>query len=216
VPRHTECACYIAADFALLLGWRFAAWRFAADPAIVAEILNTESYEPSMPTPARLESVIERLRRTRIYTRQFLAGLTGDEWFWTPPTYTTHVAWQVGHIAVAEYNLCLRRLRGRTADDERLIPEAFIEAFKLGSMPVAGASNNPPLAEIQRVFDGVHEQVLSELPLVDNAELDTPLEQPHPAFKTKLGAIEYSPHHELVHAGQIAMLRRLMGKPPIR
>ena len=210
--RHAERAYYSGC-------WhrgRVAAWRFAAELAIVAETLNAEFYELPMPTPARLESVIERLRRARAFTRQFLTGLAADEWFWTPPTYTTHIAWQVGHIAVAEYNLCLRRLRGRTADDERLIPDAFIEAFKLGSTPVAGASNNPSLEEIQRVFDGVHEQVLSELPLVDNAELDTPLEKPHPAFKTKLGAIEYSPHHELVHAGQIAMLRRLMGKPPIR
>ena len=52
--------------------------------------------------------------------------------------------------------------------------------------------------------------------MVDNAELDWPAEPPHPRFKTKLGAIEYSPFHEYVHAGQIAMLRRLMGKPAVR
>ncbi len=169
-----------------------------------------------MPTPARLEAVIDRLRRSRIYTRQFLTDLTPDEWFWSPPVFTTHIAWQVGHLAVAQYNLCLRRLRGRTVEDEALISDAFIDAFKLGSKPVTGAKNNLPLEEIQRVFADVHEQVLAELPLVDNAELDAPVDPPHPAFKTKLGAIDYSPQHELVHAGQIAMLRRLMGKPPLR
>jgi DinB superfamily len=169
-----------------------------------------------MSTPARLESAIDRLRRSRVYTRQFLPDLAPDEWFWSPPEFTTHVAWQVGHLAVAQYNLCLRRLRGRTADDESLIPDRFIDAFKLGSKPVAGAKGNLPLEEIQRVFDGVHHQVLTELPLVDNAELDAPVDPPHTAFKTKLGAIEYSPNHELVHVGQIAMLRRLMGKPPLR
>ena len=169
-----------------------------------------------MPTPARLEVVIDRLRRSRTYTQQFLTGLTPEEWFWSPPVFTTHIAWQVGHLAVAQYNLCLRRLRGRTADDESLISDAYINAFKLGSTPVAGAANNLPLAEIQRVFDAVYQQVLVELPLVDNAELDAPVEPPHPAFKTKFGAIEYSPGHELIHAGQIAMLRRLMGKPALR
>lgn len=169
-----------------------------------------------MATPARLESVIERIRRARLYTRQFLSELTPEEWFWSPSGYTTHIAWQVGHVAVAQYNLCLRRLRGRTPADETMISDAFIDAFKLGSQPVAGASNNLPLEEIQRVFDAVHEQVLAELPLVDNAELDTPVDPPHPAFKTKFGAIEYSSNHEFIHAGQIAMLRRLMGKPAIR
>lgn len=169
-----------------------------------------------MSTPARLEAAIDRLRRSRTFTRQFLADLTLEEWFWSPPQFTTHIAWQIGHIAVAQYNLCLRRLRGRTADDESLISDAYINAFKLGSKPVSGAKSNLPLEEIQRVFDGVHHQVLTELPLVDNAELDAPVDPPHPQFKTKLGAIEYSGPHEFVHAGQIAMLRRLMGKAPLR
>lgn len=169
-----------------------------------------------MPTPARLEAAIDRLRRSRVFSRQFLPDLTDAEWWWSPPQFTTHIAWQVGHLAVAQYNLCLRRMRGRTSDDETLIPDAFINAFKLGSQPVVGASHNLPLQEIQRVFDAVHHQALQELPLVDNAELDNPVDQPHPLFKTKLGAIEWSSQHELVHAGQIALIRRLMGKAPLR
>ena len=169
-----------------------------------------------MPTPARLEAAIDRMRRSRIFTRQFLPDLTADEWFWSPPQFTTHVAWQVGHLAVAQYNLCLKRLRGRTAEDEALISDAFFEAFKFGSQPAVGANHNLPLEEIQRVFDGVHHQALTELPMVDNAELDAPVDPPHPVFKTKLGAIEWCSQHELVHAGQIAMLRRMMGKAPLR
>lgn len=169
-----------------------------------------------MSIPARLEAAIERLRRSRITVRQFLPDLTPEEWFWSPPQYTTHIAWQVGHLAVAQYNLCLRRVRGRTEEDQTLISDAFIDSFRLGSQPVAGAKQNRSVDEIQRVFDAVHHQALTELPLVDNAELDSPVEPPHPAFKTKLGAIEYSPQHELIHVGQIAMLRRMMGKAPLR
>jgi long-subunit fatty acid transport protein len=50
----------------------------------------------------------------------------------------------------------------------------------------------------------------------EDVELDMPVERPHPVFKTKLAAVEYCEPHEMVHAGQIALLRRLMGKPPIR
>ena len=49
-----------------------------------------------------------------------------------------------------------------------------------------------------------------------DAELDAPIEQPHPAFKTKMEAVEFCSQHEMVHAGQLALLRRLMGKPPLR
>lgn len=164
----------------------------------------------------RLESTVNGLRRSRVFTQKFLAGLTPEEWFWTPPAYTTHIAWQIAHVAVAQYSLCFRRARGRTMEDESLISDAFIAAYTLGSQPQAGEANNVSLAEIRRVFDAVLEQALKELPTFTDVEMDVPLDQPHPIFKTKLDAIEYAPQHELIHGGQIAMLRRLMGKPPLR
>ena len=60
-----------------------------------------------MSMPARLESAIDRLRRSHVFVRMFLADLSPEEWFWSPPEFSTHIAWQVGHLAVAEYNLCL-------------------------------------------------------------------------------------------------------------
>jgi hypothetical protein len=169
-----------------------------------------------MSTNSRLTSALNRIQFSRQYTGQFLSDLTDDEWFWTPGEFTTHIAWQVGHLTVAQYNLCLRRVRGRTPDDMSLISDGFIEAFQLGSKPVAEPAGNPPLAEIRRVFDAVHQTALSEMASRTDIELDVPLEQPHRAFRTKLEAVEYCPQHELVHAGQIALLRRMQGKPPLR
>lgn len=169
-----------------------------------------------MSSSPRLSRAIERLGFSRQFTSQFLVGLADDEWFWCPQGATTHIAWQVGHLAVAQYNLCLRRIRGRTPADESLISDQFIDWFKLGSQPQADRAANPPLAEIRRVFADVHQLGVHELSGRSDAELDVPVEQPHPVFKTKLGAIEWSAQHELIHAGQIALLRRLMGKPPLR
>jgi hypothetical protein len=169
-----------------------------------------------MPAATRLELALDRIRFARRFTKGFLADLAPDEWFWSPPHVTTHIAWQVAHVAVAQYNLCLRRIRGRTAEDGPMISEDFIDTFKIGSQPIADAARNPPLDEIQRVFDGVFEKSLVELATRTDAELDAPLEQPHRVFTTKMGAVEFCPLHEMNHAGQIALLRRLMGKPPLR
>jgi hypothetical protein len=169
-----------------------------------------------MTSNLRLATAIDRIKFARQYTRRFLTGLSDQEWFWCPSELTTHIAWQVGHVAVSQYNLCLRRVRGRTAEDETLIPDHFIEVFKLGSTPDPDPQNNPSLAEIRQVFDAVEQQVVTELATREDEDLDVPVEQPHPVFKTKLEAVEYAPQHELVHAGQIALLRRMMGKPPLR
>ena len=160
----------------------------------------------------RLQTAAERIQFSRAYTTQFISDLTDEEWFWTPPGFVTHIAWQVAHVASSQYSLCLLRVRGRQESDDAIIPQDFFENFRIGSTPQAGKENNPPLTEILKIFAGVQAQVLSELADKTDEELNVPLESPHPAFDTRLGAIEYSPQHELVHAGQIALLRRLMGK----
>jgi uncharacterized damage-inducible protein DinB len=169
-----------------------------------------------MTPDSRVASAIERIRFARQYTSRFLTGLSDEDWFWSPSELTTHIAWQVGHLAVAQYNLCLRRIRGRTSQDEALIPDRFIDSFKLGSQPDPDPANYPPLDEIRRRFDAVLQRALAELAMRSDTELNVSVEQPHPVFKTKLEAVEYCPQHELVHAGQVALLRRLMGKPPLR
>src|SRR5262245_58087607 len=108
----------------------------------------------------KLQGAIERLEKTRVFTNAFLDGLTPDEWFWCPSEVTTNVAWQVGHLAVAQYNLCLRRMRGRIAADDVLMPESFVDRFKAGSKPAAEVENNLPLAEIQQVYEKVYRQAL--------------------------------------------------------
>jgi len=145
-----------------------------------------------------------------------LDGLSPAQWFWQPSEGVTHVAWQAGHLAFAEYALCLRRLRGRTEADAELIPDDFIASFQKGSQPQARPADNPSLDEIRRVLDAVHRQTLDELAEFTATELNVPVERPHPVFDTKLGAVEWCSQHELVHAGQIALLRRLMGEKPLR
>jgi hypothetical protein len=39
---------------------------------------------------------------------------------------------------------------------------------------------------------------------------------PFAGFPTKFGSLLFCSHHEMLHAGQIGLLRRLTGKLPIR
>ena len=39
---------------------------------------------------------------------------------------------------------------------------------------------------------------------------------PHPLYRDKCGAIAHCARHEAFHAGQIATIRRLLGKPFLR
>lgn len=97
-----------------------------------------------------LEAALRQIRTARLYTKNIIRSIGDEEWFRQPSEGVTHVAWQVGHLAVAEYGLALRRLRGDQDDDEQLISRDFRKLFGKGSIPAADRTGYPDSQEILR------------------------------------------------------------------
>ena len=163
---------------------------------------------------SRLELALSEIHVARTYTLRLLNDLAPEDWFRQPAEGVTHIAWQVGHLAMAEFRLALERIRGERPDDAALVSPEFLQTFAKGSVPQAAASDYPAPEEILAVFERVHKQTLEETPLVADAELDRPPEKPHPLFTRKIDSLFWCARHEAIHAGQIGLLRRLLGKPP--
>ncbi|HVL15237.1 MAG TPA: DinB family protein, partial [Gemmata sp.] len=70
----------------------------------------------------RLREALDQIDFVRRYSLERIETVPQSEWFTIPPGGVTHVAWQVGHLALTEYRLCLARLRPRTTEDEGLLP----------------------------------------------------------------------------------------------
>jgi uncharacterized damage-inducible protein DinB len=164
---------------------------------------------------SRLQDAIERIVFARGYTLRLLETVSPSDWFKMPAEGVTHIAWQVGHIAYAEYRLTLLRLRGVRPEDEQLMLPSFQAIFRPQTEPSPDASKYPTPAEIRATLDRVHAQVMLELPATPDSELDSPITPSHDIARTKLRVFQWCAEHELVHAGQIALLRRLCGNKPI-
>jgi len=164
----------------------------------------------------RLEIARRQIETARQYTLGLIADLEDALWFRQPAEGITHVAWQIGHLAVAEYGLGLFRLRGRGEGDGQLVSSSFRKQFGKGSQPDPDPNRNPSPADLRQVLERVHQQVLRELAGYTEADLDTPVEEPHALFATKLGCLYFCSLHEMMHAGQIGLVRRLLGKQPLR
>jgi hypothetical protein len=162
-----------------------------------------------------LQLTIKQIVFARTYTVRLLDQTPEAEWFRQPPGGVTHIAWQVGHLAFAEYRMALERIRGQRPNDTDLISEEFLRLFGRDSLPDPDPAKYPSQAEILAVFNRVHEQVLRELRSLDESELDKPVLKPHPLVKTKLWALLWCAQHEAVHAGQIGLLRRQLGFAPL-
>lgn len=167
-----------------------------------------------IPDSHRLAAALERIRASRRMTLSFIGDLEDDQWFWQPAEGLNHIGWHVGHLAFAQYFLCLKRQRDRIVADEQLITTDFLKRYKQGSKPKGEPEENYSPTELRAVFDAVFEQSLYELSGRTDEELQVPTSPPHPIFETKLGAVEWCSQHELMHAGQIVLLRRMMGKQP--
>lgn len=164
-----------------------------------------------------LTLAIEQIQFARSYTLSLLDGLEEREWFAMPSDAPSHLAWQVGHIAMAQYGLCLFRIRGRQEIDTELMSSSFRKLFSKSSIPEAETGKYPPLSTIRGTFDRVYQQVLKELPGVNEASLTERVDMPYvEGYPNKLGALLFSSHHEMLHAGQIGLIRRLLGKAPVR
>jgi hypothetical protein len=162
----------------------------------------------------RLELALQQLREVRAYVLPRLNDFSGDEWF-AMPGGITNAAWQAGHLAMAAYRMLLVRTRGERPTDAEFYPPEYMTLFGIKSVPQSDPSKYPPPSEIMAVFTRVHEQGLRECASLTEADLDAEVTLPHPLFHTKLGSLLTCARHEMMHAGQIGMLRRLLGKPPL-
>jgi len=163
-----------------------------------------------------LDLAVKNIEFARRYTEQLLEDVVADEWFHIPAGAPTHMAWQMGHLAMAQYGLTMLRIRGKEPSDREFITNDFLRCFAKGTQPSPDPANYPPLEEIRTVFRAVHRRALEELAGYQDEELDVKLPEPHAVFDTKLGSVFFCSFHENMHAGQIGLMRRLLGKTPLR
>lgn len=162
-----------------------------------------------------LERAARQIEFAHDYTLRLLEDIDPADWFRIPAAGVSHVAWQMGHLTFAAYRLGLVRIRGQAPMDKALISDEFLKVFAPTTSPVADPSAYPTPEAIRAAFDRVHTRVQLELPGHDTARLAEPLDPPHPRAKTKLDSLFWCAAHEMMHAGQIGLLRRQLGHKPL-
>ncbi len=178
----------------------------------------TENFA-SLP-PAQLEigrdQVLDQIVWTRNYTLELVGSIPQELWYSRPADSPTHVAWQVGHLAVSQYGLMLFRQRGRSPGDLELMPGWLRKQFGRGTTPPELQDNSPAPHVLLERLANIHDQSLAEVKQLSAEQLAEPIEMPYAAYPIKLGALLFCPLHEALHAGQIGLLRRLHGLDPQR
>src|SRR5207302_5780056 len=98
---------------------------------------------------AELDDALRQLDCARIYTLRFLENLPEDDWFRRPHEGVTHIAWQVGHLTMADYRLGMERVRGVRPQDEELFPERILSLFRGATIPDPNPAKYPAPKELR-------------------------------------------------------------------
>lgn len=175
---------------------------------------------PEVLSPEKLLAMRDAMLGQMVFSRDYTLNLIGnvpDELWHTPPKgVPTHFAWQIGHLAVAQYGLMLFRQRGRAEGDLELMPGWLRKRYSRGSAPSPDETAEATKAEMLELLAKIHSAAMEYVPTMSAESLAETTEMPFTAYPIKLGALLFCPLHESIHAGQIGLLRRAHGLDPVR
>jgi hypothetical protein len=160
------------------------------------------------------DALVHSLTASKNMLVRYVQDLTPQEYLHRPTPKANCVAWLLGHLTLSDRAAVKSGFPSPNPPALPALPEGFEKRFSRDEgCPQAGefgdVTNLLPLFAIHR--DLLIERVRSATP----EELAAPREKPHPMFNTAGELANFLSVHSAMHAGQITIIRRSLGKPPL-
>lgn len=148
-----------------------------------------------------------------VFTKNVLNGMLSDlsdaDLLVRPVDGANHIAWQIGHLILAEQRMG-SRLPGAKYPE---LPAGFAEKHDRQPTAQNVTSGFGTKAQYLELFNKTRETTLAALAKLSDADLDQPVSTPVPGFTNLGGVVMLIALHSLTHGGQFSVVRRKLGKP---
>jgi uncharacterized damage-inducible protein DinB len=148
------------------------------------------------------------LRTSRFVVTSYLSDLSDPDIAQSPADGANPLAWQLGHLVKSEHDM----LNGIRAGASPALPPGFSERYGKEK-----ASNDGPFDTKATYLDLMERQRAATLVTLGSfgaEQLDEPGPEGMKSYAPTIGAVfAMIAGHEMLHSGQIAVLRRRLGKP---
>jgi hypothetical protein len=142
---------------------------------------------------------------------KYIADL-GDAELMTRPTGCNHLAWQLGHLIAAESQLINGVCPGKGGE----LPAGFAERHAKDKTGSDDPKQFNTKHEYVDLFETVRAATLKALAELPEKEFDAPSpEHFRKMFPTVGSVFTLVGTHPMMHAGQFAVARRMLGKPVV-
>jgi hypothetical protein len=158
-----------------------------------------------------LESIAAAYRMARATVHRFSNDFTSSDWLHQPGPGANNAAWIIGHLAISVHRTAERL----GAKDLPAIPPEQLAALAKTGQPAGDQSGLAGVPEMRAIFDTAIDRVIEQVKQLPAESLDGP-PGPVPPYATTFGeGLLFGAIHISMHAGQLTMIRRSLGRPPL-
>ncbi len=156
------------------------------------------------------DAIAQSITNAEKLISRFAEDLSAQEYLHRPAPAANCVAWLLGHLTLSNRS-AMKRLGVTNLPP---LPDNFEQRFGRGDAAPA-ASDFGDTTQLLPLSRASFEQLAAAVRSADAALLHLPLDQPHPMFDTIGGAMNFMAIHAAMHAGQMSIIRRSLGRPPV-
>ena len=156
------------------------------------------------------DAIAHNLTAAGALLERFTADLTPKDYLHRPCAGGNCAAWIVGHLVLTE-----RSALGRfNVTDLPALPEGFEKRFARDE-EAPRAQDYGDVTQLVPLFKRHRAMLIEAVKRATPAQLGERLEKPHPMFATVGERANFMAVHVTMHAGQISIIRRTLGRPPL-
>lgn len=154
----------------------------------------------------------DSLVNTRAFSEQLLADFrTPQQWVHQVHPQANHALWFAGHLGTSD-NFFLKMV----ATQRYCLQPEYQEKFGPGSQPTGDPSDYPPAEQVLAYMRERRAALLQSLADFTEQQLRQPTPAGSPAFLPDFASVfSTASWHECMHAGQLTVVRRALGYPPL-
>lgn len=142
----------------------------------------------------------------------YLEDLTEAEMLHRPAVGANHINWQVGHLIASENQIMEAAIPGSMP----ALPSGFAEKYTKDTASINDPSKLLSKAELLKVYREQRVATLAALARLSDQDLDKPSPENIRSYAPHVAAaVSMQGSHWLMHAGQWAVVRRQLGRPPL-
>lgn len=158
------------------------------------------------------EALRQTIDKSDFIVSAYLADLTDADLLVRPVAGANHIAWQLGHLLAAENSMISAIVPGSMP----ALPAGFAEKYKSDTAKDDAAGAFLKKDEYLALYRQQREATLKALNTLSDADLDKPVPDAFKGYTSNWGDLfVLQGIHWTMHAGQWALTRRKLGKPPL-